>query len=95
LVVALLALAFLIGALGYLNQSGLLNLQETPRQILADFYASASVELAGIAIIILIVESLFRRRETDREKRQLILQLASSDSASALDAWMATGWVGQ
>ena len=63
--VVLLALAFLIGALGYLNERGLLYLTETAGQIIADFYAQASTELMGVAIIILAIETLYQRRETE------------------------------
>jgi len=89
--VALLALAFLIGA--YEGRY----LQKTPRQIIADFYANASTELASIAVTILIVDALYQRRETEREKRRLILQMGSPDNAFAREAVRALqsyGWLG-
>ncbi|MBC8248876.1 MAG: pentapeptide repeat-containing protein [Anaerolineales bacterium] len=93
---ALLALAFLIGALGYLNELGWLYLAETPRRIIAEFYANVSVELASIAITILVVDALYQRRETEREKKRLILQMGSPDNAFALEAVRALrmhGWL--
>lgn len=96
--VALLALAFLVGSLGYFNELGeLLYLTETAQQIIAEFYASVSTELASIAITILFVDALYQHRETEREKRRLILQMGSPDNAFAREAVRALrsrGWLG-
>lgn len=95
--VALLVLAFLVGILGYLNEHGGLHLQETPRRILAYLSANVSTELASIAITMLFVDALYQHRETEREKRRLILQMGSPDNAFAQEAVRALrsrGWLG-
>jgi len=94
--VALLVLAFLAGTLGYLNEHGGLYLRETPRRILAYLSANVSTELASIAITILVVDALYEHRETEREKRRLILQMGSPDNAFAREAVRALrsrGWL--
>lgn len=63
---------------------------------LADIAINASAELTGIAITLLIVDELYQRRETDREKRRLILQMGSPDNAFAREAVRALqshGWL--
>ena len=93
---ALLALAFLIGVLGYFNQRGRLYLPETLRQIVAAFDTNAVTELVSIAATILIVDRLYERRETEREKRRLILQMGSPDNVfarEAVRALRARGWL--
>ena len=93
---ALLVLALLVGTLGYVNERELLHLTETAKQILKYLSANASTELASIAITILIVDALYQRRETEREKKRLILQMGSPDNAFAREAvralW-ARGWL--
>ncbi len=95
--VALLILAFLVGALGYLNERGLLYLTDTAQQILTYLSANVSTELASIAITILFVDALYEHRETEREKKRLILQMGSPDNAFAREAVRALrsrGWLG-
>ena len=94
--VALLALAFLVGTLGYLNQHGYIYLRKTPRRILEFLSANVSTELASIAITILVVDALYEHRETEREKKRLILQMGSPDNAFAREAVRAlrsSGWL--
>jgi len=94
--VALLVLAFLVGALGYLNEHGGLYLWETPRRILEYLSANVSTELASIAITMLFVDALYEHRETEREKKRLILQVGSPDNAFAQEATRALqsrGWL--
>jgi uncharacterized protein YjbI with pentapeptide repeats len=93
---AMLVLAILVGMLGYLNERGLLYLTETAKQILKYLSANVSTELASIAITILFVDALYQHRETEREKRRLILQMGSPDNAFALEAVRAlrsNGWL--
>jgi len=92
----MLVLAFLVGTLGYLNERELLYLTETAKQILKYLSANASTELASIAITILFVDALYQHRETEREKRRLILQMGSPDNAFAVEAVRALrsrGWL--
>ena len=49
-----------------------------------DFFANASVELASIAITILILDYLNEQREDKKLKEQLIRELRSPDSGIAL-----------
>jgi hypothetical protein len=94
--VALLVLAILVGILGYLNEHGGFYLRETPRRILAYLSANVSVELASIAITIIFVDALYQHRETEREKKRLILQMGSPDNAFAREAARALrsqGWL--
>ena len=94
--VAVLVFAFLVGTLGYLNERELLYLTETAKQILKYLSANVSTELASIAITILFVDMLYQHRETEREKRRLILQMGSPDNAFAREAVRALrshGWL--
>ena len=94
--IVLLLLAILVGILGYLNQHGCVYLRETPRRILEYLSANFSMELVSIAITILFVDELYQRRETEREKRRLILQMGSPDNAFAVEAVRALrvyGWL--
>ena len=93
---AVLVLAFLVGTLGYLNERELLYLTETAKQILKYLSANVSTELASIAITILFVDALYQHRETEREKKRLILQMGSHDNAFAVEAVRALrmhGWL--
>lgn len=95
--VALLVLAILVGILGYLNQHGCTYLRGTPQRILEYLSANISTELASIAITILVVDALYEHRETEREKKRLILQMGSPDNAFAREAVRALrsrGWLG-
>jgi len=82
----MLVLACLVGALNYLNQRGLFYLPETLRQIVIAFDTNATTELASLAITILVVDALYEHRETEREKKRLILQMGSPDNAFAREA---------
>jgi uncharacterized protein YjbI with pentapeptide repeats len=96
--VILLALSLITGISGYMNQhpegfdAGL---------FLSDFYANASTELASIAITVLLIDSLNRRRESrleeSREREQLIRKLGSKVNVAAREAaedLRAKGWLG-
>src|SRR5215207_7762830 len=77
--VILLGLALISGIAGYTSQHpGPFDLNK----LFADFYANITSELVGIAITVLIIDSLNRRREeiveTRREREQLTRQLGST-----------------
>jgi hypothetical protein len=96
LALALLVLAILIGALGYLNEVGWRYLADSPRRIIAEFYANFTTELVSVAFTILVVDRLYQRREKEREKKRLILQMGSPDNAFAREAARAlqsSGWL--
>ncbi|MFH1486658.1 MAG: pentapeptide repeat-containing protein [Chloroflexota bacterium] len=82
----LLVLALLVGVVGFLNQHGFLYLGEAIGHFLQDFYANLSTELASIAITVLVIDVYYQHRETEREKRDLILQMGSPDNAFAREA---------
>jgi hypothetical protein len=93
---AALVLAFLIGIVGYLNERELLYPTETVKQLLKYLSANVSTELASVAITLLFVDCLYQRREEEREKRRLILQMGSPDNAFAVEAIRALrshGWL--
>ncbi|MEM7129943.1 MAG: pentapeptide repeat-containing protein [Chloroflexota bacterium] len=54
--------------------------------IVGDFYANIAAELISIAITVLIIERLNRRRSENEEKKALILQMASPENAFAIEA---------
>jgi hypothetical protein len=94
--VLLLIIAFFIATIGYLNQHEGLYLGEFLGNLLGDYYTNASAELASIAITVLIIDALVQRREEEREKRDLILQMGSPDKAFAIEAvrqLRARGWL--
>lgn len=93
----LLALSLALGVAGYINQhpEGF-NLSA----FMGDFYANISAEMASIAITVLIIDSLNRRRdavnEERREREQLTRQLGSTVNAVAKQAseqLRARGWL--
>ena len=66
--------ALLITVLEYWNKRGLFYLPETLRQIVEAFDTNATTELISIAITIFVVDRLYQRRETEREKKRVMLQ---------------------
>jgi uncharacterized protein YjbI with pentapeptide repeats len=93
----LLTLALITGIAGYaLEHPQGFSLQ----QFAGDFYANASTELTSIAITVLIIDSLNRRREQrleeHREREQLTRQLGSSVNEvtkRAAEELRARGWL--
>lgn len=73
--VAVLAIGSLILLIGQVRQHGW-----TPGGFFDDMYGNAGSELFGIALVILFVDNLSRRRESQRLKRQLIRELSSTDA---------------
>lgn len=72
--VALLIVAIVGAALGYLNQHSSLF---EPDNVITDFYANISTELASIAITVLVINTLNERRARQQEKENLVLQIGS------------------
>jgi hypothetical protein len=84
--IILLALSLVIGVSGYIRLHGQLDLAE----LVADFYANVSTELGSIAITVIVIDQLNRRREerqeTSRLLRHLVIQIRSKDRVTALNA---------
>jgi len=72
--VALLATGALTIAVGHIHQHGL-----HWAGLLDEVYANLGIELAGMAVVILLVDRFASRREDARQRRQLIRELASAD----------------
>lgn len=84
--VLFLVFALLFAGLGYLHLYDRLNLT----RILSDFYANVSSELASIAITVLIIDGLNRRRDeklkTTQLQENLIMSSGSISNEVAKDA---------
>jgi uncharacterized protein YjbI with pentapeptide repeats len=94
--ILLLVVSGLVLLVGYPNQYRSLYLGEFIGNLLHDYYASVSTELASIALTVLIVDKLYQQRNIEREKRDLILQMGSPDNAFAREAvrrLRAQGWL--
>jgi uncharacterized protein YjbI with pentapeptide repeats len=93
----LLVLALVVGTAGYISQHpGDFNLLA----LAGDFYANISSELASIAITVLIIDTLNRRRdqrvEERRTREQLIRQMGSQVNEvarRAVEELRAEGWL--
>jgi len=83
---ALLLVALFIATIGYLNQHEGLYLGKFLGNFLGDYYANLSAELASIAITVLIINSIYKQQEREKEKSDLIVQMRSPDNAIALEA---------
>lgn len=68
--------------IGHLMEYGALSL----RQLFLDAYANAGSEMLSIAVTILIIDGLYRRREAAAYRDQLIRQMSSKDGSTALRA---------
>lgn len=93
----LLTLALISGVLGYIikHPEGF-----TLEQFIGDFYANVSTELTSIAITVLIIDTLNRRREQrlgeSKEREQFTRQLGSSINEvakRAAEELRARGWL--
>lgn len=90
----ILFFALVIAVLGYINQNATVYIGVVNKRVerfvdaplITDFYANLSTELASIAVTILIVDSLYRRRNEEQEKQELILQMGSHYNAFAREA---------
>ncbi|MDX2162852.1 MAG: pentapeptide repeat-containing protein [bacterium] len=95
--VVLLTASLVLGVIGYSNQhpEGF-----SIAQFLGDFYANVSTEFASIAITVLIIDTLNRRRESrvesQREREELIRTLGSKineRARQAAETLRARGWL--
>jgi len=80
--ILLATLGFSVTVIGHLVQYGMLN----PRQLFLDTYANAGSEMLSIALTVLIIDGLYRRREAAAYRDQLIRQMGSKDNSTALRA---------
>jgi hypothetical protein len=89
--VAILLIGLLIIAIGQVRRHGW-----DFAGLFDDMYTNLGSELFGIALVILFVDSLSRRRETSRLKLQLVRELSSTDhslTARAVLELEAQGWL--
>ena len=81
--VALAVIALVVTIVGTLQQhNGIFDVG----QLFLDLWANTAMELASIAITVLIIDNLIQRRETQREKERLIRHMGSTNNATALQA---------
>lgn len=80
--ILLALLGIVVTFAGHLLQYGSLNW----RQLFLDLYANAGSEMLSIAVTVLIIDSLYRRREAAAQRVHLIRQLSSKDNSAALQA---------
>lgn len=80
----LLAGAVIVIVMGHMLHYGL----QHPNWLLLflDVYQNAGVQLASIAVTVLILDRLIQRRETKRDKERLMRQMSSKDNSLALQA---------
>lgn len=91
---SLLVGAIILAVLGYVNQHAQIYVDSVGERrewfvdipLITDFYANFSTELVSIAITILIVDVIYRRRNEEFEKRDLIISMASHNNAFAREA---------
>jgi Pentapeptide repeats (8 copies) len=74
--------ALLIGGLGYIQLHGTFNMAA----FLSDFYANLTAEFASIGITVLIIDSLNRRRERKRDKKEEFDRLISDLRSGVKDS---------
>ena len=75
-------LALIITILGHVFQSDGFFLGK----LFEELWANLGTELLSIAITILIIDELYQKRDEQREKEQLILQMGSPDAAFSQEA---------
>lgn len=81
--IGLLLISFAVGIFGYTQT------HDTPfnwRDFWTDYYANISAEFGSVAITVLIIDSLNRRRQKEEEKQRLIRQMGSKENGLALQA---------
>lgn len=92
----LLVLAGLVAVIGSLDQHPGLDIPHFLAKTFDDFYANIGTELASIALTVLIIDRMNRRRDEEHERDALILQMGSPDHAFAIEAVRmlgAQGWL--
>lgn len=89
----LLVLSFLVFVLGYVYQYGI---KLSVDDLIQDYYANVSSELASIAITVLILDHLSEKRAEKNLLQQLIREMGSKNNAFATKAakeLRAYGWL--
>jgi hypothetical protein len=96
----MLILSGAIALVGTVNQYGRLDPIRAVEGIFRDFYSNVSTELGSIAITILIIDAMYRRRErettTRTEKKRLIRQIGNRDpelTLRAVEELRLNGWL--
>lgn len=79
----LLIASVIVGIIGY-NQTH--DNRFTWRDFWQDYYANISAELGSVAVTVLIIDQLNRRRQKDEEKQRLIRQMGSKENSMTLQA---------
>ncbi len=96
LTIVLIALAVLIGFIGYMADLGIWTFVKPVQTLVLAFYANVSAELGSILLTILVIDALNEKRTKAQEKRRLIQQMGSPDNGFALEAVRisrAEGWL--
>ena len=78
--------SFAIGAAGYINNYVCTLFPGAIDNFLRDFYANLSTDFLFTAITILIIDSIYSWRDTEREKEKLIFDMGSADNSLAKKA---------
>lgn len=90
--VCFLALAVGVALIGHRLRYGMICL----RSLFLDLYADISTGFLGIAVTVLVIDSITRRSAIQTEKKSLILQMGSPDNSHAVEAvrlLRARGWL--
>ncbi len=56
------------------------------KSLVADFYANVATTLIGIAVAVLFIDALNKRRDTESEQRRLVREMGNPDNGIALRA---------
>jgi hypothetical protein len=80
----LLILSFISGFIGYRHAHG--SIPFSWQQFWTDYYANISAEFGSVAVTVLIIDQLNRRRQREEEKQRLIRQMGSKENGLALQA---------
>ena len=80
--IVLAVLAIIVVVSGSITQHGTMDIHE----IFLDLWSNGGTELASIALTVLVIEGLNRRRATTERKKALILQMGSPDNGFAVEA---------
>ena len=96
IVLMLAAIVIIVGGFSHVHHQGdgpsvgIMVYPRSPRpdvsMLIADLYANGGAELLGIAITVLIIEQLNRRRANRERKEELILSMGSDEKVIAKEA---------
>jgi uncharacterized protein YjbI with pentapeptide repeats len=79
--------ALIIAVAGYLDQHAVFSLGRLIDDLIRDFYANASTELASISLTVLVIDKLNERRHDKFVKAQLIRELRNADHLTSKHAF--------